>query len=168
VRRAAAVTFLFLVSGASLADDAGLLRCRAVADSPARLACYDALAREVEGRFGKPQAAAPVPAQPSAAPASPAAPARASPPQTVANFGLENRQAPELNAIQSTIPGLFQGWGPNARIQLANGQVWQISDNSSAYLYRQDPKVSVRRGALGSFFLDIENDNRSPRVRRVQ
>jgi hypothetical protein len=31
------------VSGAALADDAGLARCRAIADNAARLACYDAL-----------------------------------------------------------------------------------------------------------------------------
>jgi hypothetical protein len=86
---------LLLVSGAALADDAALARCRGFADAAARLACYDA-------------------------------------------------------------------------IPLANGQVWQIADGSARFMSLDNPKVTIRRGALGSFFLDFENDNRSPRVRRVQ
>jgi len=31
-----------------------------------------------------------------------------------------------------------------------------------------NPKVVVRRGMLGGFFLEVENSNRSPRVRRIQ
>lgn len=164
-----------LLSGGALADDAGLMRCRAIGDSAARLACYDALAKQVEGRFGQPKASAPAVAAPAAsAPAAststataPAAP-RAPPPQTVANFGMENRQPLELQSIQSHIPGRFEGWKANSRIQLANGQVWQVTDGSSVMMWLENPKVEVRRGALGSFFLDIENDNRSPRVKRIQ
>jgi hypothetical protein len=44
---------------------------------------------------------------------------------------------------------MFEGWRPNERIRLANGQVWQIADDSSSLLQRRDPKVTVRRGALG-------------------
>jgi hypothetical protein len=70
--------------------------------------------------------------------------------------------------MESYIPGHFEGWGPNARIKLANGQVWQVVDQSSAFFNRDNPKVVVRRGMMGGFFLEIENSNRSPRVRRVQ
>jgi hypothetical protein len=70
--------------------------------------------------------------------------------------------------IQSYIPGRFEGWGPNYRIRLANGQVWQVVDDSKGILQRQDPKVTVRRGLLGSFYLDFEGDNRSPRVKRIE
>ena len=76
--------------------------------------------------------------------------------------------AEELAAIESHIPGVFEGWRPNERIRLANGQVWQIADDSKSLIQRQSPKVTVRRGALGAFYLDIEGDNSSPRVRRVQ
>ena len=157
-----------LLSGGALADDTGLMRCRAIGDSAARLACYDALAKQVEGRFGQPQTSAPAVAAPAAgSPAATAAP-RAAPQQTAATFGLENRQQPELQSIQSHIPGRFEGWKANSRIELANGQVWQITDGSSVMMWLENPKVAVRRGALGSFFLDIENDNRSPRVKRIQ
>ena len=83
---------------------------------------------------------------------------------------MENR-APEVElptTMQSTIPGHFEGWGPKARIKLANGQVWQIADDSQAYFNLDNPKVVIRRGMMGGFFLEVEDSNRSPRVRRVQ
>ena len=98
---------LAVAGGALAADDAALHRCRALADAPARLACYDAL----------PLAAAP------AAPATGAA-----------TFGMETRQ-PEVAAITTHIEGRFEGWQPGSRIRLANGQLWQVSDGSTgAYL----------------------------------
>ena len=75
---------------------------------------------------------------------------------------------PQLQAIESYIPGAFDGWHPKSVITLANGQVWQISDDSARRIYRTNPKVTIRRGALGSFFLDVEGDNSAPRVRRLQ
>ena len=144
---------LLLISGAALADDAAFLRCRGLADAAARLACYDALplpSRDVQ----------------PAPPRAPQPPAR----QTPEQFGLEGQVSArsELDAIESSIPGRFEGWQPNSRIRLANGQVWQVTDGSSRNFSMNNPKVTVRRGALGSFFLDIEGDNRSPRVKRVQ
>jgi hypothetical protein len=83
--------------------------------------------------------------------------------------GLE-RRAPEaeLAAIESHIPGRFDGWGPDSTIKFANGQVWQIADGSSGALWIENPKVRVRRGLLSAFYLEIEGTNRSPRVKRLQ
>ena len=155
-----ALVLLLLVSTSALADDAGILRCRAITESAARLACYDALA--VPAATGK---AAPAPSQaaPAAQPASRAA-------QTPEQFGLEYRK-PEavVDAIESTLPGSFDGWGPKANFRLANGQVWQVADDSSGSTRTvENPKVRIRRGALGAFYLEIEGTNRSPRVRRLQ
>ena len=147
---------LLAASTAVFGDDAGLRRCRLIADSPARLACYDAL----------PLATHPAPA--AAASRARAASAPRAPVQSEAQFGLAPKPSEELSSIESHIPGLFEGWRPNERIRLANGQVWQVVDESSSRLQRREPKVTVRRGALGAFYLDIEGDNRSPRVRRVQ
>lgn len=155
-------------------DDTGLRRCRELADPRARLACYDALPLP---RTTAP--AGPAPADPARAgraaatpvpPVAPAAPPTLTPEAREARFGIEEKAAAqeELPAIQSHIPGLFEGWRPNMRIRLANGQVWQIADDSSRMMERRDPKVTVRRALLGAFFLDFEGDNRSPRVRRVQ
>jgi hypothetical protein len=149
-----ALCLLLLFTTVALADDAGVLRCRALEESGARLACYDALV--------VPAAAAP--AAPQSPPAG-RAPAKAAPEQ----FGLEYRK-PEavLDAIDSTLPGRFEGWGPNARFTLANGQVWQVTDDSSGVHWIDNPKVRVRRGALGVFYLEIEGTNRSPRVKRLK
>ena len=153
---------LLLMSGAVFADDAAVLRCRAIADSTARLACYDAMVLQ-------PGAAAK--ATTPAATTTQAPPAQPSPVQQSANqFGLEARQAneTEIDAIESSIVGSFEGWRANSNIRLANGQVWQISDDSSKTHYIDNPKVRIRRGALGSFYLEVQGTNASPRVRRVQ
>lgn len=149
-----------LLAGApAWSDDAGFLRCRAIADSASRLACYDALPVPAPAARSAPQAPA------AGRPASPAMPASR---PSDGQFGLAPKPAEEVAEIYSSIPGLFEGWRPNERIRLANGQVWQIADDSSSLVQRREPKVTVRRGALGAFYLDIEGDNRSPRVRRVQ
>ncbi len=152
-----AFALLLLAAAApALADDAGILRCRAIKDSTARLACYDAL---------------PLPStQPATAPAGAAAAApRPAPSTTPEQFGFEQRlAATQLEAIESTIPGRFEGWGPNDVIRFANGQAWQIADDSKGALWVENPKVRVRRGALGAFYLEVEGTNRSPRVKRVK
>lgn len=131
---------LFSSAAAAAAADDALLRCRAIADPAPRLACYDAL----------PAAAAPAPA---------ASPER---------FGLPRSTETKLDVIETRIRGRFEGWGPNSTIELANGQVWQISDGSRGAYDLDNPKVSIRRGMLGAFYLEIEGQNRSPKVRRLR
>ena len=155
------------------ADDAAIARCRGIADNAARLACYDAL--PVGSVFRAPAA----PTAPGAAPSAPPASARAAPPATATapaaappaqSFGMEER-APKQelpSTMQTTIPGHFEGWGPRARIKLANGQVWQIVDDTTAYFNLDNPRVVIRRGMMGGFFLEVENSNRTARVRRIQ
>jgi hypothetical protein len=138
-----------LAAQAAEPSDGPLRQCRSVADAAARLACYDAL----------PLASTSLPQ----ADASPA-PAALLP---AAAFGLESRRS-AVQEVSSTLPGLFEGWERNTRFKLANGQVWQISDDSSASYYLHDPKVTVRRAALGSFRLEIDGVNQAPRVQRVE
>ena len=81
-------------------------------------------------------------------------------------FGLgaqSDKTAPE--AIESTIPGHFEGWFPGASIRLANGQVWQVNDGSSGVHYIDNPKVRIRHGVFSAYYLEIEGTNRSPRGR---
>lgn len=143
------------ISGLSWADDAGLRSCRGIADSAARLTCYDAIS---------------IPSGTTrAAPSAPVAPEKASR-TPVERFGIEHKAltAEQVEMIESRIPGRFEGWGPKSLIRLANGQVWQVVDDTARMMHLDNPKVVVRRGMLGAYFLDIEGDNRSPRVRRVQ
>jgi hypothetical protein len=128
---------------AAPADDSAILHCRSLSEAGARLACYDAI----------PVAPVPMPA-----------PAQ--------SFGMETvkRAEPETpKFIESTIPGKFEGWGPNTQFKLANGQVWRVVDGSSADLApMQDPQVKIVRNIFGTMFLEIAGTNNSPKVRRVR
>lgn len=142
---------LLLLSGAALADDAAIVQCRTLADTGARLACYDAIQ---------------VGARPQVAAAAPA-PARSK----EENFGIEakKQRESEPQSISSTIAGDFQGWGPSSQIRLANGQVWRIVDGSEAVLApMRNPKVRIERNVFGTLFLKVEGTNSSAKVRRVQ
>ena len=161
---------LLLGSTAALANDAALRQCRALTNAAARLACYDAV--PLPPLPPPAPAAAPV-AVPAAAPAAvPAAAPVAAPvadPATTleAQFGLPapSERVPQL---VTRFEGEFDGWRPNDRIRLANGQVWQVVDGSSAVYALKNPKVTIKRGALGRFVLDIDGAAKMPGVRRVE
>lgn len=146
------------------ADDAGLLRCRAVVDAGARLSCYDAL----EIRGAQTPRASGTGAAPAAAAAVAATPGTAAVSRTQSEFGLESLPGAEVKHIESQINGVFNGWEPGQQIALANGQVWRIADGSRAFYNINNPKVRVERGALGSFSLVIAGVNQTPKVRRVK
>lgn len=131
---------------AAWAADDEWQRCRQMPDPAARLACYDQIRLP------------------------PAAEAVRSPEAAVARFGLTGAAAGQevTDAVESSLPGAFSGWQANTRLTLANGQVWQVVDGSSVYFVAQDPKVTVRRSALGAYYLDIAGLNTSPRVRRLK
>lgn len=160
-----------LISAAPLlataaATDAQLQQCRAITDKAARLACYDALplaSTTTVATLQPPQASAvAIEPQKQVPPKAPTPPA-----EVTAKFGLEQREVKQVERIESQINGSFEGWNPGTRIRLANGQVWQVSDDSRASLYLQNPKVVVRRAAMGTFILEIEGSNQAPRVRRI-
>ena len=144
---------LFL-SAAALASETTLEQCRGIADPSARLACYDGL---------------PLSANTGGA-ASKAAESKARLPETPAQFGLSREVTPsvDLASIESTIPGHFDGWYPRRRIRLANGQVWQVAEETTRLYELDNPKVTIRRGVLGEYYLDLSIDNRSIRVNRVE
>jgi hypothetical protein len=142
--------------------EGALGRCRVLLEAVARLACYDAL--PLPPATSAAQQAA-VNAAVKAAPAALTVPSAAALTPEAA-FGLESRRS-AVQDVSSTLPGLFEGWDSNTRFTLANGQVWQISDGTAASYYLRNPKVTVRRAALGSFRLEIEGVNQAPRVQRV-
>jgi hypothetical protein len=169
-----ALLVLLAVAGPAMASDAALLRCRAISDVPARVACYDAIPVAAAAPAAATAAAAtPAAAAPVAviAPAAPAQPAPAASSAT-ANFGLtatQLRKPDEPNSLESTLLGRIDGWGPRTQFRLANGQVWRVADDSTGSVNEIDsPKVKITRNALGTMFLEIEGSNQAPRVRRVQ
>jgi hypothetical protein len=136
---------------AAPADDSAILHCRSLSEAGARLACYDA-----------------IPVARASAPAPALTPEQSFGMETVKK--AEVRAEPETpNFIESTIPGKFEGWGPNTQFKLANGQVWRVIDGSSADLApMQNPQVKIVRNLFGTLFLEIAGTNNSPKVRRVR
>lgn len=149
------------VASAGPGDDA-VKRCRQIGDAAQRLACYDGIAIAAT-----PAAAAPAPV--AAAPAAAAAVA-AKAPSKVEEFGLVKKApAAETDVIDSQTGAAFDGWSAHQVITLSNGQKWQITDGSSAYLGKPSARnVKVRRGRFGTFFMEFEGLNQTPRVKRIE
>lgn len=166
--RATLTWMLLLGAGLVQASDAELLRCRQISDASQRLRCYDAL--PVAGATASAAVAAPARAAspaPVVAATAGATPPAASP--AADNFGLEGRGiGTRVEAIETSIVGNFEEWGPNYRFNLANGQVWQVVDGSIGFRASSDSRVKIRRGMLGTFYLELVGTNRSPKVQRVQ
>lgn len=157
---AAAGLMAGLVQAAEL-PSAGLQSCRALTEAKARLSCYDALADQTAKQPQAPAA--------STAPLAVAATATTTAAAPVADtFGLTNRPKNEPNVISGQIEGLFEGWGPNQIIYLSNGQAWQVIDGSRAVVYLKNPKVEIRKAAMGSFMLELEGSNETARVKRLR
>lgn len=138
------VLLLLAAGSAFAADDAALFHCRAMAEAGARLACYDAISA------GTGTAAAPA--------VNPA-------------FELKSaarKQPEESVTLETRIAGKFEGWSHGQLIRLENGQVWRVEDDSSETAYLDNPKATLRKGMLGSIYLDIDGARGAPRVRRVQ
>ena len=131
----------------AMAQIEALQRCSQEPDPAVRLACYD---RHL------PPAGRPAPA-----------PAAAQPSRTD-TFGLPASSKTPSPSVESSVSADFDGWSPNDKIRLANGQVWQVVDGSSASVAPRARKVTVRAGILGGYLLDLEGLNTTPRVRRVE
>ena len=148
LRKTLIVASLMAVTPA-MAQLEALQRCSQEPDPAARLACYDK---------HLPPAGRPAPAP---------APAAAQPSRTD-TFGLPASSKTPSPSVESSVSADFDGWSPNDKIRLANGQVWQVVDGSSASVAPRVRKVTIRAGLLGGFLLDLEGLNTTPRVRRVE
>jgi hypothetical protein len=175
------VLWIALGAGASsaIANDNALQRCRAMTESAARLACYDALpiAGAVAGVAANAAATAGAnsvattqlnAAAPGATTLSTTTLRAAPVAATEAGFGLEQKRDEQLKVIVSRIVGPVEGWGPRTRFRLENGQVWQVSDDSTAVYNLKSPNVKIERAVLGGFEMEIEGAKRAPRVKRVE
>jgi len=71
-------------------------------------------------------------------------------------------------AIESTIAGEFTGFGKGRRFVLANGQEWEQTESTSLSTRKQAPKVTIKPGIAGVWYLQVEGTNATPKVRRVK
>lgn len=151
------LSLLLLSALPALADEAALRQCRGIADGAKRLACYDALPLAPAASVG-----------PARAATAAAAPVAVAPPKPAEQFGLRAPSSAAAETLESEITGPFEGWEANQQLRLANGQIWRIADGSSAFYALQNPKVRIRRGVLGAFYMEIEGVNQAPRVVRLR
>lgn len=72
--------------------------------------------------------------------------------------------------ITSSIVGEFRGFGGKGKsFTLENGQVWEQTEAASlAGARKTDPKVSIRPGMLGVWYMKIDGYNTQAKVRRVK
>ena len=134
------VLVICLTAMPAIAQDT-LESCRKLSDPAARFACYDAL------------------------PLTPPAVTAGS--RTGRTEPSETPRVGEAT-VESTVPSNFSGWGPNEKIPLENGQVWQVVDGSSYATRPGKRTASVQRGMLGAYFLNVDGVALSPRVRRIK
>ena len=91
------------------------------------------------------------------------------PQQNKSLFGLEKevaKQTPE--EITSKAIGTFKSWTKKMKIELENGQVWEVTSSGRLYHPTSNPTVTISKGALGSFYLGIEGVNRRLKVKRIK
>ena len=157
--------------GTSAVANEAMLKCRALPDASKRLACYDAIDVRVSvaPATSVVKLSASATASHAAAPVATAVAPAVVPSPPAAEFGLAPKQtAVGVDKIESTIKGRLDSWQQGSRIRLANGQLWQVTDDSRGICDCVDRKVVVTRGAFGTYFLEIEGKNNAPRVKRLE
>jgi len=84
-------------------------------------------------------------------------------------FGFENKvNVITDDSIQSIAKGSYKRWKKKLKIPLENGQTWQVISSGELYFKVDNPKVTIEKGVLGSFFLGIEGVNRRLKVKRIK
>ncbi|MDG2525861.1 hypothetical protein P6166_10905 [Stenotrophomonas sp. HITSZ_GD] len=70
--------------------------------------------------------------------------------------------------IESTLAGEFTGFGKGRRYVLANGQEWEQTESTELRARKDSPKVKIKPGLIGVWYLQVEGYNTMPKVRRVK
>jgi hypothetical protein len=163
---------------------APLLACRSIADSAARLACFD---RETAALASVPAASlAAAPAAPPSSPA-PATSQAAVPPvpehpapalDAQQSFGLSgsaiaaNEEAAgarpaKVAKIESRIVGLSLTGNGRTVFTLENSQMWRQVESDGDMLAKLSDVATISRGVLGSYWLQLKS-GRGCKVSRIR
>lgn len=77
--------------------------------------------------------------------------------------------AADAYPMTAHIAGEFHGWNGATRVTLDNGQVWEQMDDSVVTAGRMtNPKVTITRGLLNSFYMSVDGVSDSVLVKRIQ
>jgi len=84
-------------------------------------------------------------------------------------FGMEKKVL-ELGGeeMSNTALGQFDFWKKGQRVELENGQVWEITNSTNLFHKTRNPKVSIEKGLFSSFYMHIEGVSKSLKVRRIR
>jgi hypothetical protein len=167
---------------------AGVLACRSIIDSAARLACFDresaALAAAPEASIAPapaPAAAAPgvIPTSPQTAAVAPPTPgaSRPAPLNAQQSFGLSgsaiaaNEEAAgarpaKAAKIESKVVGLSLTGNGRTVFTLENTQMWRQLESDGDMLAKLNDVATISRGLLGSYWLQLKN-GRGCKVTRI-
>lgn len=126
----------------------GLLACRTISDPMQRLACYDRQSNAVASAIEKKDLVVIDKERATAAKRS------------LFGFSVPSFAGllggGDLNQIEGTVTGATQNADGGWIIKLADGSVWSQTDDTPVALDpRRGDKVTVKRGALGSYFVKV-------------
>lgn len=127
-----------------------LLGCRGVEDASQRLACYDRQSGVLSGAIASRDIVVIDKVRASAAKRSLFG-------FSVPNFGgLFGRGSDDIKQIEGTIAGVSHNAEGGWVVKLADGSVWsQVDDATLGLPPRRGDKVVVKRGLMGSFYLEL-------------
>ena len=84
-------------------------------------------------------------------------------------FGMEKKML-ELGGdeMSSTALGQFDFWEKGQRIELENGQVWEITNSTNLYYKAGNPQVTIEKGLFSSFYMHIDGVSKALKVERIR
>lgn len=74
----------------------------------------------------------------------------------------------DVEPVQSALKGEFRGWSIGTVFELENGQRWRVTEGS-LFLGKPvpPPKVTIKPGLMGGWFLEVEGQTPKAKVRRL-
>lgn len=85
------------------------------------------------------------------------------------NFGQEYKQKPDVvDQMLFTITAVKKNPYGQKKFIFSNGQIWQQKDYAPAGGFKAGMEISIKRGALNSFYLKKMNSNNSIKVKRIK
>jgi len=129
--------------------------CRAEQNALRRLTCYDAISLTANSNSASTNAITANVAKSDKAVAN------------NADFGIEHRKSSDdaNDVLHMTVKDIRYSPRKDLIVEFENGQVWRQND-SGYYKINIGERHFIKRGALNSFFLGNDNNNRILRVRR--
>ena len=187
MRTLAAFLAISLLSVGSLSAQRSAADCADLEDDRARLECYD---RFFSGE-GRPTPEAEAEAETEAERPAPSRSAgsstRSRPESRASRTASASRRQPEppsspedrFGRDQSMLDmggeemstravGSFDYWREGQRIELSNGQVWEITNDTDMYHKVTNPEVTIEKGFFSSYYLHVDGVSKALRVRRVR